>query len=350
MLLAVLAVIGTVFEDDATRLVRESTEAADDERWDDVVALTTEAIELEPDDVDVLAHAYSIRSHGLTMLGRYDEAVADATAAVELAPSDDLLAMAHVRRHLIRTDMRWQPMAAAASLVIDDPASGADEVVRALADRAFAYSRMDANWLDAAVDDATAVLRLTDDASLRTQALITRSFASVRAGSADRGSDDADAAAALAPDRVLLARAYAHRAWVELELDRTAEAVANATAAVMLAPPAPIGAEAHLYLAVAQGRQGHFEAARTNADTGIGLSEDDDVLASLYRNRAAANLMLSEWDRAIEDATAAIELDTDAATHGYALQIRGTAYDEVGLDDLARQDLALGQAFVDLVE
>ena len=68
-------------------------------RWEDAVAAFTEAIELEPEDTDLLASAYRNRSVALGELGRIEEALTDASAAIDLQPADtDILAQAYVNR------------------------------------------------------------------------------------------------------------------------------------------------------------------------------------------------------------------------------------------------------------
>ena len=62
--------------------------SADPVGGDEALALYTEAIELEPSDVNVLASAYANRSLALGELGRLDEALDDSMRAIELEPTD----------------------------------------------------------------------------------------------------------------------------------------------------------------------------------------------------------------------------------------------------------------------
>ncbi len=56
------------------------------ERADEAIADVTAAIDLQPDDIDILAQAYVNRSIALSILQRTDEAVADLRMVLELLP------------------------------------------------------------------------------------------------------------------------------------------------------------------------------------------------------------------------------------------------------------------------
>jgi tetratricopeptide (TPR) repeat protein len=98
-------VVGSVvnaFSGDASeqaQLLEDAIESSEDGRFDDAVSSFTELIELEPDDTEVLALAYVLRSFALADLGRVEEVLADSTATIELEPADtDILAQAYVNR------------------------------------------------------------------------------------------------------------------------------------------------------------------------------------------------------------------------------------------------------------
>ena len=56
------------------------------ERVEEAIADATAAIDLQPDDIDILAQAYVNRSIALSILQRTDEAVADLRMVLELLP------------------------------------------------------------------------------------------------------------------------------------------------------------------------------------------------------------------------------------------------------------------------
>lgn len=61
-----------------------------------IVADVTAAIDLQPDDIDLLSRAYMTRSTAYALLERWEESAADAATVIELQPADqELLGRAH---------------------------------------------------------------------------------------------------------------------------------------------------------------------------------------------------------------------------------------------------------------
>jgi len=98
--LIVLALaVACTSSDEAEQRLNEGLEAAEAGRLEEAVALFTEAIELEPNDVNLSARAYLNRAAAYGDLGRFGDAVDDAATAIELEPDDvNQLAKAHAVR------------------------------------------------------------------------------------------------------------------------------------------------------------------------------------------------------------------------------------------------------------
>ena len=71
-------------------------------RLEEAIADATRAIELEPQDVNLLSRAFTIRSFAHANLDRLEESLDDATKAIEIHPKDiDLLARAYINRAFV---------------------------------------------------------------------------------------------------------------------------------------------------------------------------------------------------------------------------------------------------------
>ena len=119
VILAVAVVVSCGLTD-AEQRYNEGVDASTAGRFDDAVALYSDAIEMDPE----LAVAYVSRSDANLRLGRPERAIADATSAIELQPDDvNLLAQAHINRSAALGDRYEEALAddqAAIALQPDD--------------------------------------------------------------------------------------------------------------------------------------------------------------------------------------------------------------------------------------
>ncbi len=230
VILAVAVVVSCGLTD-AEQRYNEGVDASTAGRFDDAVALYSDAIEMDPE----LAVAYVSRSDANLRLGRPERAIADATSAIELQPDDvNLLAQAHINRSAALGDRYEEALA-------DDQAAIAlqpdDENILAQAYLNLAVDLIGLGRPEQAIDAATRAIELRpDDVNILAQAYVNRS-----AALGDRYEEalaDDQAAIALQPDDVnILAQAYLNLA-VDLNgLGRGDEA------AIALAPACELGIE-----------------------------------------------------------------------------------------------------------
>ena len=129
-------------------------------RWEDAVAAFTEAIELEPEDTDLLASAYRNRSVALGELGRIEEALTDASAAIDLQPVDtDILAQAYVNRSVDLARLgRCEEAVTDTTAAIDLQPADTDILAQAYVNRSVDLARL--GRCEEAVTDTTAAIDL----------------------------------------------------------------------------------------------------------------------------------------------------------------------------------------------
>ena len=113
-------------------------------RFDEALDDATNAIELEPGDVNLLARAYAIRSGTLGALGRFDESLDDATKAIELEPSDvNVLAQAYVNRSAALAVLgRFDESLDAATKAIELEPSDVNVLAQAYVNRSLALAEL----------------------------------------------------------------------------------------------------------------------------------------------------------------------------------------------------------------
>ena len=97
----------------------------------------------------------------------------------------------------------------------------------------------------------------------------------------------------------------------------------------------PSDPDGHLMLGLANLRLGNLEVAIDKFSRAVELEPE---LASGYGYRAEAYYLKGLPEKAIQDATRAIELGTAQQTIGRAYTIRSKAYRQLGLEDLASND------------
>lgn len=181
-----LACSGSLTE--AEQRYNDGVDAREDGRLEEAVTLYTEAVELEPSDVTLLAQAYLGRSRAYFDLGRFEESLDDSTKAIELEPSDvNVLAQAYNHRSAALGDQYEEALAA---------------------------------------DNAAIQLNPTDVDVLATT-YYNRAFDLAALGRLEESLDDSTQAIDLQPSDDILAEAYFNRAVVLFDLGRIQEAEAD---------------------------------------------------------------------------------------------------------------------------
>lgn len=131
-------------------------------RFDDSVEDATKAIELEPNDLNLLADAYVARGAAYGSLGRFDDSVDDSTKAIELEPSDvNILASAYFNRATGRLNLgRFNEAVDDATKAIELEPRGLNLRARVYLSRATAYRLL--GRFNEALDDATKAIELDE--------------------------------------------------------------------------------------------------------------------------------------------------------------------------------------------
>lgn len=196
------------------------------------------AIDLDPEDSNVLADAYATRAQLQLPLERPDAAVKDADEAIKLNPPDlNILARAHA----------WR-----------------------------SFGLFDQEELEDALDAANEAINLeASDANVQAIGYIARALVYFAQEESEKALDDADAAISLEPPDVNI-RAVAHIAKSYALGDRHEEALVEAEAAIQLDPPnARILRNAYAAKAARHEGLGRLEEAQAAADKAceLGLEE-----------------------------------------------------------------------------
>jgi tetratricopeptide (TPR) repeat protein len=247
---------------------------------DQAQAFFTAEIEREP-----TPFAYASRSRAWFQTEHFDEALADAEAALRLEPKSAVAYKCRGRVRLARGDLQGAIDDLNAALAIDP------RLATALNYRAQAYLK--AGGYEQAIADATSAINL--DPSI-TVAYSIRGRALAAVSSYERAVQDFNALLAKDPNYL---PAINNRANALLKLGRYTDCIADYTAALKI-----------------------------------------ERRADVFYNRAIARIHLDEVRLAIEDLTAAIELDPDAAAAYYH---RSTLYRQLGQLENAAADLAKSQ-------
>ena len=169
-------------------------------RWEDAVAAFTEAIELEPEDTDLLASAYRNRSVALGELGRIEEAVTDASAAIDLQPVDtDILAQAYVNRSVAVAQLgRFEEAVTDTTAAIDLQPADTDILAQAYVNRSVAVAQL--GRFEEAISDATAAIDLQPaNTDVLGRALFVRGLLLDQVGRTEEGIADLNTALRLLP-------------------------------------------------------------------------------------------------------------------------------------------------------
>jgi tetratricopeptide (TPR) repeat protein len=199
---------------------------------------TDEAIDLDPEDSNVLADAYVTRAQLQLPLERPDAAVKDADEAIELNPGDlNILARAHA----------WR-----------------------------SFGLLDQEELEDALDAANEAIELeASDDNVQAIGYIARSLVYLAQEESEKALDDADAAISLEPQDVNI-RAVAHIAKSFALGDRHEEALVEDEAAIQLDPPNPrILRNAYAAKATDLEGLGRLEEAKAAADKACGLGLEE---------------------------------------------------------------------------
>lgn len=276
-----LAACGGLSE--AEERYNDGVDASEAGRFEEAVALYTEAIELDPDLVD----AYVNRSQAYLELGRFDEALADANKAIQLEP----------------------------------------ELAGAYVNRAAAYSGL--GRYDEALDDANKAIELEPELALAyvVRGIIYNDRVPGEEGDYSKALTDLNKAIELDPN---LAKAYNARGAVHASLGDYEQALADFDKAIELDPELALAHNnrgfAHLYL-------NDFRQSIIDLDKAIELDPD---LALAYSNRGAAHFALGEMEEAVRDSDRALELDSELVL---AYSTRAQALLRLGRDAEAERDL-----------
>jgi tetratricopeptide (TPR) repeat protein len=338
-----------VSADTGKTLVRTSADWAlgPDARISRVIADTTRAIELDPDQ----AHAYFARGHALMDAGRqYDRAVSDFSRALELAPNTYLKIMAYVHRSQAHRDdgnldLAIQDATAAADMEEDltkafsrEPrlitwhGFGVDSIIAtAYTNRGLAYDQQ-GRLGDAIAEYVAAIQRDTN----YMEAYVNRARAYVNMGRYETALADATKALTLAPN---LAAAFDIRSLAYLGLGQDNQALVDSSRAIAADPGYAVAYSNRAYINTGLGKYGQAVVDATRA------IEIDPDLASAYANRAEAAFLAGNHEGAIADSTAALAIDSNLILTlvGRAMAYLATGSYPEALDD-ARLALSMNPA------
>jgi len=267
--------------------LQEGGKFLDQQQWQEAITAYSEAIELDPDNVD----AYLNRCWAYRRTGQFDNALEDANRAIELEPTN---AMAYQNRGYTHKFLHQYELALAdASNAIElDP-----ELASAYDCRASIYSTQ--GQYELALSDASKAIELDPNLC---EAYESRANAYFALGQYDKAKVDASSAIQLDPNYTLayVVRAAANQYLGEMEL-----ALSDYTKAIEVALTASIQATA--YEARADFCAGQMDMDKAIADYTKAI-ELDPILET-YMKRGICYLERGQFNLAVIDFNEAIELE-----------------------------------------
>jgi tetratricopeptide (TPR) repeat protein len=281
----------------------------DQNKFEQAIESFTKGIERIPSSAEALA--YRGRAH--EQLGDLEKALADYQAALRVNPS--LKAPSEGLQRL-----RSEPAACTSVPSLPEGAGNKDRVnaLRKLAAFCVHQQRF---------DDAVSILdQVIEIESNNMQAHLDRGAVLVKSGKLQAGLEDFNAVIRAMPDSAV---AWYSRGTIYVSADQLEAGISDLTQAIHLKPDM---AAAYCARGIAYMTQHEFEKAESDLVAGIKLHAADP-----YCYFALGKVLLSkqEYDDAADNFTKGIQLLPTAAE---ALQLRGEAYERLGLPDKASSD------------